>query len=114
MSILEKIHEQPQHIREIMFGLSVITTVSLVGAIWFKDFRGDMYALLNPEEVEQERFLAQSNSESLFATLGKTFGDMSSILTNFWGSADPSSKAEVGIENKTENKVYLLPLSEEK
>ena len=114
MSILKNIQEQPQHIREIMFGLCVVTTVSLVGAVWFRDFQNDMYALLNPEDVQQERFLAQENSESLFSVLGKTFGDLSSVLTGFWGSSDSNNKPEGGVENKTINKVYLLPLSEEK
>ena len=124
MSILKNIHEQPQHVREIMFGLCVITTVSLVGAVWFKDLQNDMYALLNPEEVQQERFLAQENSDSLFGVLGKTFGDISSIWTGFWGSdvsiegmkteVDPALLKKSGVENKTVNKVYLLPLSEER
>jgi len=114
MSILGKIQEQPQHIREIMFGLCVVTTVSLVGAVWFKDFQNDMYALLNPEEVQQERFLAQENSESLFGVLGKTFGDMSSVFTGFWGSPGSGDGVKTEVEEKTSDRVYLLPLSEEK
>ena len=114
MKILKNIHEQPQHVREIMFGLCVITTVSLVGAVWFKDFQNDMYVLLNPEEVQQERFLAQENSESLFGVLGQTLGDMSSVFTNFWDSGDANKKTETGVEIRPVDKVYLLPLSEEK
>lgn len=114
MSLLEKIHDQPQHVREIMFGLSVVITVSLVGAIWFKDFKNDMYALLNPEEVQKEQFLAQTNqnTESLFGALGKTLGDMSSAISDLWGS--PAKTEATGVENKPLDKVYLLPLSEEK
>ncbi len=114
MKILKNIHEQPQHIREIMFGLCVVTTVSLVGAVWFKDFRSDMYALLNPEEVRQERFLARENSESLFGVLGKTFGDISSVLTDFWDSPGSGDGVKTGVENKSVDRVYLLPLSEKK
>lgn len=114
MSILKNIQEQPQHIREIMFGFCVITTVSLVGAVWFNDLQNDMYALLNPEEVRQERFLAQENSESLFGVLGKTFGDISSVFSGFWGSSGSGDEVRTEVENKTLNKVYLLPLSEEK
>lgn len=114
MSILKNIQEQPQHIREIMFGLCVVTSVSLVGAVWFNDFQNDMYALLNPEEIQQEKFLAQENSESLFGVLGKTFGDMSSVFSGFWDSFGSGDGAIIEIENKTSDRVYLLPLSEEK
>ena len=114
MSILKNLQEQPQHIREIMFGLCVVITVSLVGAVWFNDFQNDMYALLNPEEVQQEKFLAQKNSESLFGVLGKTFGDISSVMTGFWGSSGSGDGAKTEVENKTSDRVYLLPLSEER
>lgn len=114
MSVLEKIHSQPQHVREIMFGLSVIITVALVGALWFRDFRSDIYALMNPEEVQQERFLAQEEGDSLFGVLGKTLGDMSSALNTFWGSDNTDTEAKPGVEIKKQDKVYLLPLSEEK
>lgn len=114
MSMLKNIQEQPQHIREIMFGLCVVITVSLVGAVWFKDFQKDMYVLLNPEEVQEERFLAQENSESLFGALGQTLGDMSSIFTDLWGSGSSGDEATIEVENKTSDRVYLLPLSEEK
>lgn len=116
MTILERIREQPQHVREMMFVLSVIITVSLVGALWFRDFRTDIYALMNPEEVVQEKFLAQNSGDgrSLFSVLGETLGDMGSVLTGFWGSDNSAVPVKTGVENKKEDKVYLLPLSEER
>ena len=114
MSFFEDIRKQPQHIREIMFGLCVTTTVSLVGMVWFNSFQKDMYALLNPEEVQQEKFLAQENQKSLFGNLNKTLGDIKSTMTGFWGADGSGSKAGGGVEKKGINKVYLLPLSEKK
>ena len=114
MSFFEDVRKQPQHIREIMFGLCVVTTVSLVGMIWFNSFQEDMYALLNPEEAQQEKFLAQENQKSLFGNLSKTLGDIKSTVSGFWGSEGPGGKAGSGVEKIETNKVYLLPLSEEK
>ena len=114
MSFLDDIRKQPQHVREIMFSLCVIITVSLVGMVWFSSFQKDMYALLNPGEVQQERFLAQENQRSLFGNLGKTFGDIGSLLSGFWGSGSSGDKAGGGVEKTEINKVYLLPLSKEK
>lgn len=122
MNILKNIQEQPRHIREIMFSLCVIITVSLVGIVWFNDFQSDMYALLNPEEVQQERFLAENKTDSLFGFVGQTLGDIGSIWTDFWGSVSSgggmiefdSALEKSEIQNSPGDKVYLLPLSEQK
>lgn len=114
MSFFEDIKKQPQHIREIMFGLCVITTVSLVGMVWFGSFKKDTYALLNPEDTKQERLLAQENQTSLFGNLSKTFKDIGATISNFWGSNSSDSGVEQGIEKTNTDRVYLLPLSEEK
>lgn len=114
MSFLDDIRKQPQHIREIMFGLCVVTTVSLVGMVWFNSFQKDMYALLNPEEVQQEKFLAQENQRSLFGNLSKTFGDIGAIVSGFWGSGGSDNRAKEGVEKTETDKIYLLPLSESK
>ena len=116
MSMLERIREQPKHVREIMFGFSVVIAVSLVGTLWFRDFRTDIYALMNPEEVSQEKFFVQNSGEnqSLFSSLGETMGDISSVLTGFWGSDDSAGETGTRIENRPADKVYLFPLSEER
>ena len=48
ISILEEIRKQPLWAREVMFGLSVITTLSLTGMAWFSSFQHNIYALNNP------------------------------------------------------------------
>ena len=112
--MLKDIQNQPQHIREIMFGLSVVTTVSLVGMIWFSSFQNDMYALLNPEEANTEKFLAQENQKSLFGNLAGTFSDLGAALSGILGSDEPPAQKDSGVEKASADKVYLLPLSEEK
>ena len=97
-----------------MFGLCVVTTVSLAGMVWFNSFKKDTYALLNPEDVQQERFLAQENQTSLFGNLSETFKDIGATISGFWGSNSFNSGTEQVIEKPSENKVYFLPLSEDK
>jgi hypothetical protein len=112
--MLERIREQPQHVREMMFGFSVVISIALVGAVWFNGFQKDLYALLNEEEVAQERFFAQDSVEknSIFSVLGKTLGDMGSVVSGLWGSNAPAGGAQTGVENRQDDRVYLLPLSE--
>lgn len=112
--MLKDIQNQPQHIREIMFGLSVVTTVSLVGMLWFNSFQNDMYVLLNPEEANTEKFLAQENQESLFGNLAGTFSDLGAALSDVFGSDEPAGQKDPVVEKTSADKVYLLPLSEEK
>ncbi len=112
--MLKDIQNQPQHVREIMFGLSVVTTVSLVGMIWFHSFQNDMYVLLNPEEANTEKFLAQENQKSLFGNLAGTFSDLGAALSGILGSDEPDPQKELRVEKTSADKVYLLPLSEEK
>lgn len=112
--MLKDIQSQPQYVREIMFGLSVITTVSLVGMIWFHSFQKDMYALLNPEEMNTQKFIAQENQKSLFGNLSGTFSDLGAALSGILGSDKPAAQKQIGVEKASTDKVYLLPLSERK
>lgn len=63
MSLLHEIQKQPQAVREFMFFLSVVTTLSVVGLVWFNSFQHDLYVLLNPEP-SPSRALAQQTEES--------------------------------------------------
>jgi hypothetical protein len=47
MSLIRDIKQQPRSLRVVMFGLSIITTLSLVGLIWVNSVQKDLYALLN-------------------------------------------------------------------
>ncbi|PJE50357.1 MAG: hypothetical protein COV29_04235 [Candidatus Yanofskybacteria bacterium CG10_big_fil_rev_8_21_14_0_10_36_16] len=72
-NILQEIRKQPEHIREIFMWISVFVVSSLVIFTWFKSAQDDMYAMLHPEEVEQQRILAEQEKEnqpSLFAAIG--------------------------------------------
>lgn len=109
MSWIKEIHSQPRHIREILFGLSVITTISLVGIVWIQSFKKDFYALLNPEveQIEEQRQLAEGN-QTLFGNIFGVFGD---LKASFMGVIKDEDN-EVQIENsyETERKARVLPI----
>lgn len=130
MSFLDEIRRQPRHHREIMFGLCVVTTVSLVGMVWFNSFEKNLYVLLNPEESADNRFLAENEESkaalSLFGSISQTgkelkatfLGIFSSIGGSaFGGNLAGDDKKEIIIDDMKVNdsgKVYTLPLSEKK
>lgn len=117
MSFLEEIRRQPQHHREIMFGLCVVTTISLVGMVWYNSFEKNLYVLLNPDENTDQRYLAENkNVPSLLGDIGKTGQDLKATFYNIFNLNSNDGK-EIIIENKKVNdsgKVYTLPTSEKK
>lgn len=72
MSILNEIRGQPEHIRHTFMWVLVIITFSVVGFVWFKNTEKRFVALLNPEQTEVERALAEktkASTPSPFATI---------------------------------------------
>ena len=114
MSFLEEIRRQPQHHREIMFGLCVVTTISLVGMVWYNSFEKNLYVLLNPGENADQRYLAENkNVPSLLGDIGKTGQDLKATFLNIFNLNGNDGK-EIIIENTKVNdsgKVYMLPIS---
>ncbi len=121
MSFLDEIRKQPQHHREIMFGLSVVTTISLVGMVWYNSFQKNLYALLNPGETTDQRYLATAkNVPSLLGNIGQTGQDLKAAFLNIFSSVSGltgSDKKDTIIDNTKANdsgRVYTLPVSEKK
>ena len=116
MSFLDEIRKQPRHHRETMFGLCVVTTISLVGMVWYNSFEKNLYVLLNPEETTNQRNLAENkNMPSLFGDIGKTGQDLKAAFYNIFNLTNSDKKENVESGNNTDSgRVYLLPLSEKK
>lgn len=118
MKFLDDIKNQPQHTREIMFGLSVFITVLLVGVIWFRSFQKNLYVMMNPEE-DVEKMLAIENTSvpSLFGFIWQTAGEVKGLVSGLLGIVDqqPTTNDQQPEKIKIESsKVYTLPLSEYK
>ena len=123
MSFLHEIRKQPRHHREIMFGLCVVTTISMVGMVWYNSFEKNLYALLNPGETTDQRNLAENKDvPSLLGNISDTAKDLKASfysifnLTNGDKKDLPAGQAgNVENDKKTDSgKVYMLPLSGKK
>jgi len=115
MSFLDDIQQQPRGTREVMFVLSVIISVSLVGMVWFSSTEKDLYALLNPEEVQQDVFFAKEDGErnSLFASISQLGLDMKASffeIFRFFGGIDQINVNTIELRGET----HPLPLSDDK
>ena len=116
MSFLNEIRKQPQHHREIMFGFCVVTTISLVGMVWYNSFEKNLYVLLNPgETTDQKNFAENKNVPSLLGDIGKTGQDLKAAFLNIFNLTNNDKKESVESgKNIDSGRVYLLPFSEKK
>ena len=91
MSLFHEVRRQPRTTRQIMFVLSVVTTLSLVGMIWLNSFQKDMYALLNPasENPEDQRRLADTEGiKSPFTFLKESFQSVAASIGSLFGKQE--------------------------
>ena len=76
MSLLTEIRKQSLLVRGLMFGLSVITTISLVAIVWFNSFQRDLVALNN------KKIDATAQASGAFAFVGQGFsGDINHLVS---------------------------------
>ena len=108
MSFLDELRKQPKHHRELMFGLCVVTTFSLVGMVWYNSFEKNLYVLLNPEEVTDQRNLATANGgapskagaenknvPSLLGDIGQTGKDLKASFYNIFNLTGDDKKDNI-------------------
>jgi len=106
--IIHKIKQQPIHIRETVVWVSAVTVLLFVGIIWFVDFQEDTYAILNPNEVQEQNTVIVENDESSpFSALLSSVGDIKAQISDFFsGIRDKES------EPQEERIPQSLPLSD--
>ena len=116
MSFLNDIKNQPQHTREIMFGLAVFITILLIGMVWFRSFQRNLFVLMNPPE-EVDRMLAVENVPvpSLFGFIWQSAGEFKGLVSGLFNSDANVVNEHANDANEEESgNVYTLPLSEYK
>ncbi len=116
---IERIRQQPEHIRQLgTLGCTAVVGLFVI-AIWFHSFQTTGYALLNPDQATQggdtSQFAKQSN-QSLFASIGQSFKDGAAAIGQVWTefhSSQPATTASQSSETSTQatGSVNPLPLS---
>ncbi|MEK7600865.1 MAG: hypothetical protein AAB463_02830 [Patescibacteria group bacterium] len=108
MPFIQDIQSQPQHVRELIFFLAVVLTITLVGALWFQGFRNDMYALLNPPTPSDAPAIAQVSPEPTApgtSGLANIFASLRANLAAVFGFSTASAPEEV----ESDAPVYTFP-----
>ena len=90
MSFLQEIRKQPQYAREVMFGLCVIITISLVGLVWFRSFEEDLFVMLNSDQERQDKFYAERGERTsvIYANVTAALVNLRAILYDSFGFLD--------------------------
>lgn len=101
-----------------MFGLSVITAVSLIGSIWFNSFQNNLYVLLSDDRAghDQKFFAGNEETPSILSNIGATAKDLRAAVYSLIGLGEENKTTGPANTNKNnsaddESKAYPLPLS---
>ena len=114
-TFIKEIQKQDRSVREFMFALSIITSFSLVGMIWFSSFQKNMYAILNEAPEEETKFFAQEESKNLFGYFKETYKDGKALIGNLFSrDSSESNDIQVQREEPNQNEVHVLPVSNTK
>lgn len=116
MNFFDDIKKQPRHIREIMFGLCVVITISLVGLVWFRSFEEDVFVLLNTDSVRQAQFYAEraGRTPTVYAAATKALGNLRATMYSALGFLGDYGSSVVKVEEEYEGGAKQLPLSGDK
>lgn len=86
-SLLREIREQPEHIRHLFLWVCVVIVFSVIGFVWFKNTEKRFVALLNPEQAQEERALAEkteAGTPSPFATIFSSWKDLKANISELF------------------------------
>jgi hypothetical protein len=110
MSLLHEIRSQSRPVRMALWGLSVFTTLSIAGFLWFTSVERQMFMALHTDPEEQQTFLARQEERAPkpLAAMSKALGSLSARIGDFVGF----SREEGFDRPDQQDKVYLLPLSQ--
>ena len=113
MSLLSDIQKQPRYIREIMFALCAIISISLVGIIWFRSFEKNLFVLMNPDPAKQERFFAERDQRTplVYANITKSLGSLRAAMYDAFGFFGDYNSNQVKIGEDLKGETHQLPLS---
>jgi hypothetical protein len=82
--IVHHIRQQPHHVREMATVLCTIVVVAIIGFVWLRSFKHEIFSLLNPAEpTSQDREFAQQ-SKSIFASLAQLVEDSRAQISGFF------------------------------
>lgn len=94
--ILDEIKQQPPHIREIFMWVCVVITFSIIGYAWFRVTTKQFVALLNPEQAEETRALAQEKTAPLpFATILTALKDLRANIFELFDLSRKTNNFEI-------------------
>ena len=114
--ILHEIKQQPEHIRKAFMWVLVVITFSVVGFVWFRNTEKRFVALLNPEQAQESRALAEktkAQTPSPFATIFSSWDDLKANISELFLGRQSNFSVDNGRTGPKEEPLppQKLPLS---
>lgn len=114
MRLMNEIHKQSLGVRKTMFVLALVATAAFVGRIWFESFNKNLYAVLHPQEVAEQKYLAeQEDNPSIFSAIGGSFSGLKALISDAFDNTERNFEVEGfnNVESEPEEEYNALPLA---
>lgn len=110
MSLIHEIHNQPRHIRTILWLLSSFLVLAVVGFFWLTGLQRQLFFALHTDAAERAQFVAQQDSSvpHPLAAIGSALGSLTASIGSLIG-IDSKKGFDTRPQNDT---VHPLPLSQ--
>lgn len=113
MSLIHEIHNQKPAVRYTLFGLAILTALSLVGFFGITALQRDMFMALHSDPQERADFLAQQDAgrPKPLAALAHVANSLTASIGSLFGIDRNAGFDRGGQPGDTQGAVHLLPLS---
>lgn len=114
--IIKEIRQQPSHVREIFLWVLVVIFSSVIGFAWFRSTEKKFVVLLNPEQAENARILAEENKKNVPSPFANIFNSFSELKANISDLFSGAPSVNIELTNRAKEKTepimpHKLPLS---
>jgi len=114
MSLIHEIHNQKPAVRYALFGLAVITAVTMVGYFGVTTIQRNMFMALHTDEQERQEFIARQEAgrPKPLAALARIAGSLTASIGSLLRIDREAGFDRGGQQDNTQDGVHLLPLSQ--
>lgn len=121
MSILQEIRNQHPIVRQVMYWLSIIGTLGIIGFFWLTSAQRNLFFALNTDQSARDQFVAEQNAQvpQPLALISKGLGSLTASIGSLLGFDQSKGLDKTDATGHTQDaaqpdsgQVHLLPLSQ--
>ncbi len=110
MKLIDDIRKQSERTRRMLFVFAVAIVVLVAGTVWVRQFRRDLFVLLNPDPADQQAYAdaERASRPNPFAFVEKGIDTLRASIGGLFGGSSP--EVSVTPTPTVAGEAHLLPL----